>query len=79
MTLARFVIVNQKGGDCKGILPLTIILVNNDTDAIVWTNIIYKYIHRFSPHMRMQGGKKGFSVGTQGCEVKRDPPIVVLN
>ena len=63
MTLARFVIVNQKGGDCKGILPLTIILVNNDTGAIVWTNIIYKYIHRFSPHMRMQGGKKGFSVG----------------
>ena len=47
MTLARFVIVNQKGGDCKGILPLTIILVNNDTGAIVWTNSIYKYVHMF--------------------------------
>jgi hypothetical protein len=28
-----FVIVNQKGGDCKGILPLTVILANDDTWA----------------------------------------------
>jgi hypothetical protein len=32
---------------CKGILPLTVILVNNDTEAIVWTNGLYKYINRF--------------------------------
>ena len=41
MTLAQFVIVNQKGGDCKGILPLTIILANDDTEAKVWTNVTY--------------------------------------
>jgi hypothetical protein len=56
MTLARFVIVNQKGGDCKGILPLTIILVKNGTGAIVWANGFSKYIHMFSPHVGLQGG-----------------------
>ena len=43
-------------GFCKGILPLTIILVNNDTGAIVRTNGFSKYIHRFSPHVGLQGG-----------------------
>jgi hypothetical protein len=33
-TLARFVIVNQKGGDCKGISPLTFILIYDDTRAV---------------------------------------------
>ena len=46
LTLARFVIVNQKGGDCKDILPLTFILANYDTIARVWTNVLYKYIYR---------------------------------
>ena len=35
LTLARFVIVNPKEGDCKCILPLTIILANDDTGAKV--------------------------------------------
>jgi hypothetical protein len=29
--LCLVVIVNQKGGNCKGILPLTVILINDDT------------------------------------------------
>jgi hypothetical protein len=31
--------------ECKGILPSTIILVNDDTEANVWTNDIYVYMH----------------------------------
>ena len=49
-TLARFVIVNQKRGDCKGILTLTIILANDDTGAKVSTNVLYKYIYRHFVH-----------------------------
>ena len=49
MTLARFVIVNQKGGDCKSKMLLSFILVNPDTGARMWTNSISKCLHMFCP------------------------------
>jgi hypothetical protein len=46
-TLAWFVIVNQKGEDCKGILPLTFILINDDTWASDNLMCLARFIYRF--------------------------------
>ena len=69
MTLARFVIVYQKGGDCKGILPLTIILVTMTPLLEYWTNYCLQVniIRYFSP--------LSFLVHQWNRKVKGDPPF----
>src|SRR3954454_5922209 len=67
MTLARFIIVYQKGGDCKGILPLSIILVTMTPLLEFWTNMNWKCIIRFiSP--------SSFLVYQWNKKEKGDPP-----
>ena len=69
MTLARFVIVYQKGGDCKGILPLTIILVTMTPLLEYWTNYCLQVniIRCFSP--------LSILVHQWNRKVKGDPPF----
>ena len=56
MTLARSVIVNQKGGDCKSKMLLAFILVNPDIGARRWTYCTSKCLHRFCPQEMMRYG-----------------------
>jgi hypothetical protein len=44
---SEFTIGNHKGGDSKGTLPLSIIFDNDDTEAKVWANSLYKCTHKF--------------------------------